>query len=185
MGRPSKVDRLPDAVREAIADLRRQGRTIDEILAHIRDMGVASDDVSRSGLGEHIKEIDALAKEAQKDRAIAEAVVARFGEEAEDKVFRGSVEMLQGLIFRMTVAMRQGDVMDLSAGDMMFLSRAMNSLAAASKIDTDRAAKIEARAIEKAKREAVAEVEKAAGECGMSQETVDVINRRIAGIAVR
>ena len=40
MARPSKIDRLPQELRDAIGDLRRQGRTIDEILAHLRSLGV-------------------------------------------------------------------------------------------------------------------------------------------------
>ena len=59
--------------RDAIGDLRRQGRTIDEILAHLRTLGVA--DVSRTGLGEHIRKWDAMAKALNGSRAAAEAII--------------------------------------------------------------------------------------------------------------
>jgi len=56
MARMSTVDRLPPEVRELIERLRGNGRTIDEILAKLRDLDA---EVSRSALGRHIKLLDA------------------------------------------------------------------------------------------------------------------------------
>ena len=57
MARPSTIQRLPTEVRELIAELREEGRTIDEVLEKLRELRL---DVSRSALGRHVKQLDAI-----------------------------------------------------------------------------------------------------------------------------
>ena len=42
MGRKSTVKRLPEKVREEIGRLREKGRTLDEIIAHLKTLGLRS-----------------------------------------------------------------------------------------------------------------------------------------------
>lgn len=56
MARFSIVDRLPAAHRDLIGRLRRDGRTIDEILAELRMREVP---LSRSALGRYLRRLEA------------------------------------------------------------------------------------------------------------------------------
>jgi hypothetical protein len=71
----STVSRLPAEVRELIGRLRRDGRTIDEILAKLHELDVS---ISRSALARHTRKLDAIGAQLHHSRAIAEALVARF-----------------------------------------------------------------------------------------------------------
>jgi len=182
MARPSKIDRLPEAVKSAIGDLRRAGRTIDEILAHIRSMGVGETDVSRTGLGEHVRKLDELGEAMRRDRAMADALVSRFGEEPDDKLFRVNVELMQGLLFRMSVAERQAEEVTLTPQDVMFFTSALKNIASASKTDTDRVERIEKRAAEQARREAADVAEREATEAGLSKDRAAELRRKVLGV---
>jgi len=140
MARPSRIDRLPAEVRELIGGLRRQGRTIDEILAKLQELDLGDDMPSRSGLGRHVKEIDAIAEEIQRSRTIAEAIVQRYGDEPTAKTSRLNMELMHSLINRMMFN-DEGKLVTLDAKEAMFLATSMQKLAAAEKSDLDREAK--------------------------------------------
>jgi AcrR family transcriptional regulator len=150
MPRPTKVDRLPPEIKDTIADLRRAGHSLDQILAHLRQLGVGADNVSRTGLYHHIAKLDELGEMMRQDRIMADALVARFGEEPDDKTFRANIQMMQSLLLKLNIAARTEKDGAFSAQEMMFLSMAMKNLATASKSDTDRIEKLEKRAAEKA-----------------------------------
>ena len=65
---PSSIDRLPEEIRAAIGKLRTQGRSIDEILAHLGTMDV---EVSRSALGRHVKRLATLQERMRSSREMA------------------------------------------------------------------------------------------------------------------
>lgn len=182
MARPSKVDRLPPSIKEAIGTLRASGRTIDEILDHLNSLDLGDDAPKRTGLATYIQRIDEIGEEMRREQAMAEALVAKFGEEPDDKVFRLNVNMMHGMLMKMNLAVRTGDVGDFSPQDMMFLSSTMKNLVAAAKNDADRIEKIEARAAAKAKREAADAAGTAMSERGMTRETIDAIKGRILGV---
>lgn len=181
MARPSKIDRLPPEIREAIGDLRRSGRTIDEILAHLRQLGVQ--DVSRSGLGRHVQELDEIGERMRQQRALADALVARFGSEPDDKLARVNLEMMHGLLFRFAMAEQKQEEVRLGPEDLMFLSSALKNIAAAGKTDVDRIQRLEKRAAEQAKAEAAEAAVKVAGAKGLSADTVSAIRRAVLGAA--
>ena len=183
MARPSNIDKLPVSIREAIGALRRGGRTIDEILAHIRELGVGEDEVSRSGLGRHVKTIDEIGEEMRKQRAMADALVAKFGAEPDDRLFRVNVEMMHGLLFKMNLAIREGETPELTPGDIMFLSSALKNIASASKTDTDRIDRIEKRAAAAMLKQAEAVVAKVVERRGLSAEVKADIKAEFLGIA--
>ena len=146
MARPSKVDRLPPEILDAIRGLRQRGHTIDEIRSHLDGLGVT--DVSRSGLGVYIKRLDELRARTMQARSVAEAVVDRLGDDADDDVMnRASIELLQGLILKVSLA-GAGDGATLDPKELMMLSSAIKNAASARKVDADRVLQAEKRAAE-------------------------------------
>lgn len=133
MARPSKIDRLPQELRDAIGDLRRNGRTIDEILAHLRSLGV--DDVSRTGLGEHIKKWDAVAKRLNDSRAAAEAIMSRMEDQgADDRMARLNVQMLHASLMELQKG-EDGEPAQLDPKEAGQIAKALKDLSTAARSD--------------------------------------------------
>lgn len=137
MTRKSSIDRLPPEIRETIGALRRQGRTIDEILAKLNELDV---DVSRAALGRYTKEIDRIAEEVHRNRAIAEALVDRFGEAPDNKAARMNIELMHSLITR--IMFNEDGMVSLEPQEAYFLATGLQRLAQAQKVDVDRMTKI-------------------------------------------
>ncbi|PWR23366.1 phage protein Gp27 family protein [Zavarzinia compransoris] len=180
MSRASTIDRLPSEIREEIGRLRREGHQIDEILAHLRKLGV--DHISRSALGRHTKEIDAVLEDIRRHRAMAEAIASVFGDEVESKALRANVEVLQALISR-TANAGPGEGAAFEPKEVQALSTAVNQLSSAASRDAERVMKIESRAIEKAKREAAEAVDRVAARRGLSAEVKAEMKAEFLGIA--
>jgi hypothetical protein len=174
MPRPSSIKRLPPEVQETIGRLRDQGRTLDEILGHLRQLEV---DVSRSALGRHVKQLDAIGEELRRSRTIAEAMVARFGDAPESRTARLNIELAHTLLLKLMVS-EDGEPVKLDAKEAMFVSSAISSLTTAAKKDADGI--LQARR-EEAKKAAAA-AESAAKDAGLSDTVVDEIKRRILGL---
>ena len=71
------MKRLPEKVREEIGRLREKGRTLDEILAHLKTLGAQ---VSRSSLGRYTKDVDVIGKRIQEIRALVEVLAEVLAE---------------------------------------------------------------------------------------------------------
>lgn len=69
MGRHSSIRRLPPEIREIISDLRASGRTVDGILDKARELQV---NVTRTALGHHVKQLDAISAELRRSRMVAD-----------------------------------------------------------------------------------------------------------------
>lgn len=175
MARKSSIDRLPAEVRELIAELRHQGRTIDEIMAHLRELDV---EVSRSALGRHTQEIDVIAERLNANRAVAEAAMARIEGKPMGNVARMNIELLHAALTDLT----SGGITD--ARQAMFLATTVQKLASAAKVDLDRELKVR----DEVAREMVAKLENAereatdAGEPGLSAERVAQLRRDFLGV---
>lgn len=181
MARPSKIDRLPPEIREAIGALRRDGHTIDEILAHLRQLGV--EDVSRSGVGRHVQGLDRIAERIQHSRAAAEAMIDRFGDQPEQKVGRLNIELAHSLILQL-MAGQDGEPVVLDAEGAMQLATAIQRLTSAAKTDLERETKLRAEIARLAAGkvdEAAAEAARA-GERGLSAERLAQLRRDILGV---
>ncbi len=177
MGRVTKIDRLPAEIKAAIGQLRRSGHTIDEILAHLRSLGVQ--DIGRSSLGEHIKkQIDEIGAEMRRERALAEALVSGLGDITDDKLARLNVELAQGAVMKLQIALRERGS-NLDAAEIELMSRAMRNVSAAAKIDFDRSEKIEARAAAKAKREAAETAAASMARRGVTKDTIKLVKAEI------
>ena len=57
MARTTKIKRLPKEIRDEIGRLRENGRTLQEIMAKLRELDV---DVSQTTLWRHVKQLDAI-----------------------------------------------------------------------------------------------------------------------------
>jgi hypothetical protein len=161
MPRPSKIDRLPPEIREQIGRLRESGRTIDEILAALKALGVA--DVSRSGLGRHVQEIDALGEQLRTSRAVADALVTKLGDAPEGRQARLNIELLHAMIMKLFISGQSGEMAQVDPETAMLISTALRNLASAAKSDADLTARLRKEAEAKAAAEMkakLAELEK-------------------------
>lgn len=176
MARPSTIQRLPAEVREMIGSLRENGRTIDEILAKLRELEV---DVSRSALGRHVQQIDAIGKEIRRSREVAEALVKQYGEAPESRTAQLNIELMQGLVTRLMFA-EDGELVSFEPKDAMMMATALQKLAQASKQDADRVLLIRKEFTKKLD-DAIAAAEEA-GEKGLSPERLSELRRGFLGV---
>lgn len=170
MVRKSSIDRLPAEVRELIAELRDKGRTIDEILAHLRELDV---DVSRSALARKTQEIDVFAEHLAESRAVAEAVMARVEGKPTGQVARTNIEMLHAGILKLKMGK---DIED--AREASLLAQALQKLASAAKVDLDRELTVERETLKKA----ADKIDGDAKQLGLTKDTADAIRKHILGI---
>lgn len=176
MARPSTIQRLPAEVRELIAELREEGHTIDEVLEKLRELRL---DVSRSALGRHVKQLDAIGAEIRRSRAVAEALVRRYGDAPESRTARLNIELMHAFINKLMIS-EDGDIVELNPQETMFVATAMQKLAQASKQDVDREALIRKEFAKKLD-EVVAAAEEA-GEKGLSPERLSELRRGFLGV---
>lgn len=191
MARPSSISRQPVEVRELIGRLRDQGRTIDEILAKLGELRRSADgasagvDVSRSALGRHVKQLDAIGEEIRRSRTIAEAMVQRFGDAPESKTARLNIELMHSLLMKLMVG-EDGESVTLEAQDAYFAATALQRLGMASKAAVDTEVKIREKfkaEVEAKAKAAVAETNAELKKAGISAETIKRIETEILGIA--
>lgn len=176
--RPSSIDRLPEPVRDAIAVLRRQGRTVDEILDHLRALDV---EVSRSALGRHVKSLAEIGESLRRSETMARFIVDKFGEESDERVGRANMRILQGALLEILTEARQGEdgeTISLSAEEAKSISLSLQRLVSAQRMDADRQLRLEAAAREKA----AAQVGKLGKELGWSAETARRVREEITGV---
>lgn len=159
---PSSIDRLPEALREAIAQLRRDGRTVDEITDHVRQLG---GDVSRSAVGRHVKSLAEVGESMRKSQAMAQFVVEKFGAANDDRVGRASIALLQGAIMEILVERptdEDGAPVTISAAEAKELSLSIQRLISAQRMDAERQLQLERETRERVAREASQKLDAAA-----------------------
>lgn len=180
----STIKRLPPEIREQIGTLLNDGRTLDEILAHLRELGV--DGVKRSALGRYKQRLDKVGEKLRHSREVAEALIAKLGAAPESKALRLNAELMHGLITEL--ALKAGDDVEDSEGitldpmGAMLMSKALDHLARASKADVELVGKIKEQAEAAARKAAADTAVAAARKGGLSAESTDAIRREILGI---
>lgn len=178
---PSKIGRLPAEIREQIAGLRRDGRTIDEIMDKLRELGVpAAEMPSRSGVGRWAKQASAIVDEMRRQREVGEMLVARYGEPGDTRTARVNIGLAQGLLTRLMFT-EEGQVATLDAKEAMFLASAISSLATANKADTERDLKLQHQAEKRAMAAAAKAAEAVGRRAGLSADLLDQIKAGIFG----
>lgn len=180
---PSTIDRLPDELKDLIAQLKRKGRTITEIHDHLTKLDAG---VSRSAVGRHVKSMAEIGEDMRRAGEMARFVVEEFGEETDERVGRANMAILQGAIMELLterpVDEETGEVARLDAGEMKALSLSLQRLISSQRVDADRQLKLRAEARKQALLEAATAVDQAAKAEGLTQATVDAMKTRILGI---
>lgn len=185
MPRPSSIAKLPAQVRELIGQLRRDGRTIDEILGKLHELDApGAQDISRSALGRHIQNLDQIVADIQRTRTVADAIVQRLGDAPESKTARLNIELMHGLMLKLMTEGEDGASVKLDAQEAYFAATALQKLAQASKSDVDRELTIRSKILanlDKQLDKAEAEA-RAAGEPGLSADRVAQLRREFLGV---
>ena len=164
MGRRSSIQRLDPKIVAEINSLLERGRTLDEILSALRNIGVS--EVSRSALGRYKQSYDEIIASVRESRQVAEVLVKEFGTDTEPKAMRANIEMLQALVSRLGREITRGDTLDVK--QIAILSGALESLGRASKTDVELMTKIR----EEARREMKAKLDQAVEDVTRNPENV-------------
>lgn len=190
MARASSIDQLPETVRAEIGRLRQNGRTIDDILAHLRKMdGIAP--VSRSALGRHLQHMEKLGERIRRSRQVAEALVKELGDAPESQAARVNIELIHNAVLELFMNAEDGDGEIDAAGKaalagnpegVMMLAKALDHLTRASSKNMEFIRLAEDRATAKAKREAAQAVDTVGREKGLTAATVQSIKAAIFGV---
>ena len=180
MPRPSSIDRMPPEIRDWIGRLRDQGRTLDEIVAHLRTLD-ADAVPSRSALHRHLQRAEVVAERMKKSRAVADVIMRRLGEGEPDRTTRMNIELMHSVIFDMASRIGEdgdkGEAVTLQPMEVMMMAKALDHLGKASKDDVARTVAIEKRATEKARAEAVKQAEAAVVKAGGPQALTPELQR--------
>lgn len=142
VNRPSSIDRLPEEIRASIGKLRRDGRTIDEILDHLKQLDV---EVSRSALGRHVKTMAEIGEEIRRTETMARFIVDKFGDESDERVGRANMRLLQSALMGILAEARvdeDGQRISLSAEEAKSLSLSLQRLVSAQRTDAERELKM-------------------------------------------
>ena len=158
---------MPPEIRDWIGRLRDQGRTLDEIVAHLRTLD-ADAVPSRSAVHRHLQRAEVVAERMKQSRAVADVIMRRLGEGEPDRATRMNIELMHSVIFDMASRIGEdggeGEAVTLQPMEVMMMAKALDHLGKAAKDDVARTVTIEKRAAEKAKAEAVKAAAQAIGE---------------------
>lgn len=157
MGRKSTVRQLQPEVLKEVNHLLSEGRaTLDEILSHLRKLGV--DDVSRSALGRHRQQFEKIAAKLRQGREMTEALVRDLGPNAaEGKHGRVLVEIMRNLVNDFLFE-QMGDGATADPKTLQSLARTAKELSQALRLDQDFELKIR----ERVEKETLAKLDDAA-----------------------
>ncbi|MBB5046779.1 ribosomal protein L14 [Rhodopseudomonas rhenobacensis] len=181
--RPSSIDRMPPEVRDWIGRLRDQGRTLDEIIAKLRELDIDALP-SRSALHRHLQKAEEVAERIRKSRAVADVIVRRLGESDPDKTTRMNIELMHNVLFEIAsrTSDEDGEPVTFEPMEAMLLAKALDHLGKAAKDDVSRTVVIEKRAADRARAEAVKAIDAVGDEKGLSADTIEQIKAKILGV---
>jgi hypothetical protein len=178
MARPSKVDRLPVEIRDEIARLREHGRTIDEILTHLRQLGVT--DLSRGSLGRHVQKWDKIQARLQESAKAAEMIMGALDQDGRDeRLTRFNIRLMHASLNALLVPEEDGEMRRLEPEEAMLLSTAIQRLAQAAKTNQDAALQIRREMAKKAEEA----VERVAAKRGLSRDVIAEMKAEFLGMA--
>lgn len=175
-GRMSRIDRLDPEIKEELNRLLRAGVPQTEILDRLRkpleDSGEAP--LSRSGLNRYATRMETVTSRIRESREVAQAYVARIGEEPTGEVGQLTIEILRTLAFDAAAMPRldeDGAPIPLDPETIGDLALAISRLERAADISRSREAKMRAE-WEKRSARAADQAEKVVRRAGFSDETV-------------
>lgn len=186
MARPSKIDRMDPEINEIIGRLRQHGRTIDEILDHLRTLEI---EVSRSALGRHVQSMEKVGERMRRSRALSDALGRRLGDTAESKLTSLNIELMHGFLFDVLSAVEdegeEGERMQALLRDpkaLKLFAETAERLTKASRLNVEFVDQVEKRAAARAKAEAAKAVDAVAKEKGLTGATIAAIKASILGV---
>ncbi len=180
---PSSIDRLEPEVRELIAQLRvDKGFTIDEIRASLVKMIGEDRAPSRSALGRHVRGLAEVSADLRETQIYAEALAREAGSKTGNQLLDMNAQLLQANMFRLMVAEREGEGIQLSPQDAKAFSEALRNIALMRKTEQDVIAKAKQQAAEEERQASAARATAAAKAIkGLTKEKVDAIRRAVLG----
>lgn len=135
MGRKSSITRQDQRVKAEVDRLIREGRyTIDEIVAHLKSLGA---DVSRSAVGRYKKAMEDAAPVYRLAQEMSAVWAKRIEDDPDSDVGRLAAQVLSAVAWH-TANNMMGSGKEIPASDVMFLGKALDHLARADKMTTER-----------------------------------------------
>lgn len=180
---PSTIDRLEPEVRELIAQLRvDKGFTIDEIRASLVKMVGEERAPSRSALGRHVRGLAEISADMRETRIYAEALAKEAGAKEGHQLLDMNTQLLQANMFRLMLAEKDGEGIQLSPKEAKEFSEALRNIALTRKTDLEVIAKARQQAADEERRASAERATVAAKAAkGLSKDTVDAIRRAVLG----
>lgn len=182
-GRRSKIDLLPDDVKQLLDGLLRDGKNsqqevLQAVNEYIEQQGLPEDlKPSRSGLNRYSSRMEAIGKDLRDVREVSQALVAQLGDKPTGEVSKLILEIGRTQLFKamMNANEKDGEVDIGMIKDAMLAAQRLESAAMSShkrekeirKSFADEAAKV---------------AETVAKKAGMTAETVSNIKKEILGI---
>lgn len=178
---PSTVDRLDPEIRALIGHLRiDRGWTIDEIRARLVEMG-QTEVPSRSALGRHIRSLADVGADLRETQVYAEALAKEAGSKNAGQLLDVNAQLLHANMFRLMLAERDGEGVQLDSKQAKEFSEALRNLALMRKTELETIEKAEKRAAEKERIASADRAGKAARAKGLSKDTVEAIRHAVLG----
>ena len=185
--RKSTIEQLEPELKQAIDGLLRNGKTLDQIIEHLAQLG-ADDAVSRSALGRYAKRTKQNWQRYQEAQQVAGVWVKKLEEDPHGDVGKLVAEMLKTLSF---VTIDQlldikededgNDQPPATPQEIMFLAKAIKDLETAGATSLKRELAVREEVDRRAKKVA-SQTEATLKDAGLSEDTVQLIKSNILGI---
>ncbi len=162
--------------------------SIDSLVGWLDNRGY---EISRSSVGRYSQSFERVAARLRESRKITEAVTSELGEAAvQGKQGRLLVEMTRSLVFDLLIKLQEaqgsedGDGAEISAKDVMMLSKGLADRGKALRQDQDFETKVREQIAAEERKKAADIVEQAASRAGkgLSRAAVDSIKAEILGV---
>ncbi|BEO03089.1 hypothetical protein SMQC13_08160 [Serratia marcescens] len=183
-GRPSKIDLLPESIRDALHQMLRDKRhtqeEIREAINALIDQHDLPDDMqlSRTGLNRYASRMEAIGSKIRASREMAEIWAAKLGDAPQSDVGKLLMEFVKTLAFETSMALAETEktVEPKALGQLALVAQRIEAAQMASH-------KREKEIRQAFAEEAAATAEKIVSQAGLSADKAADIKRQILGIA--
>lgn len=183
-GRPSKIDLLPESIRDALHGMLRDKRhTQEQIRSAINELidghNLPDDmQLSRTGLNRYASRMEAIGSKIRASREMADIWAAKLGSAPTSDVGKLLMEFVKTLAFETSMALAETEktVEPKALGQLALVAQRIEAAQMASH-------KREKEIRQAFAEEAAAQAEKITKSAGLSAETAADIRRQILGIA--